>query len=240
MPHQDMTVLELAEYLHMSPQQVERLVQREELPMRKVGGEWRFSRAEVHSWLESRLGVFGDKELADVEGAMLRQAELHTAILPLTTLIRPELVRVPLLAKTKDSVIRELVALGFEAGMVWDPERMADTLRAREELMSTAQDNGIAILHPRRPQESILAQPYLALGITPQGIPFGGGRTLTDVFFCVCSISDRGHLSTLARLSRLLQRAGFLDELRSSHGPSEAVKVIARYEAQVLEPDPLG
>ena len=234
MSHQDMSFTELAEYLHLGTQQVERLMSREDLPARRVAGEWRFSKAEIHQWLEDRLGVYGDKELAQVEGAMERHSAHSSELLPLSELIRPELVRIPLPARTRDSVIREMVAIGTEAGLLWDPERMADALRAREELMSTAMDNGVAILHPRRPQDSILAEPFVALGITSQGIPFGGGRILTDVFFCVASTSDRGHLSTLARISRLLQREGFLHELRAATDANVA-DVIRICETEMLD-----
>lgn len=230
-----MSLSELAEYLHLGVQQVERLMSREDLPARRVAGEWRFSRAEIHQWLEDRLGLYGDKELAQVEGAMERHSTQRSAILRLTELIRPELIRIPLPARTRDSVVREMVAIGTEAGLLWDPERMADALRTREELMSTAMDNGVAILHPRRPQDSILAEPYVALGITSQGIPFGGSRSLTDVFFCVASISDRGHLSTLARISRLLQREGFLQELRGVTDANSACEVIRNCELEILE-----
>ena len=76
---------------------------------------------------------------------------------------------------------------------------MADAVRAREQLQSTAMDNGVALLHPRRPLANILAEPVLAVGISPQGIPFGGSSRLTDVFLLICSCDDRGHLRTLAR-----------------------------------------
>ena len=82
---------------------------------------------------------------------------------------------------------------------------MTEAIRNREELYPTAMDNGVALLHPRRPMPNILGQAVLALGICPGGIPFGGNHgALTDVFFLICSVEDRGHLRTLARLSRVL------------------------------------
>ena len=50
---------------------------------------------------------------------------------------------------------------------------MADAVRAREDMMPTALDIGVALLHPRRPLASILDRPLLALGRTDRGIPFG-------------------------------------------------------------------
>ena len=72
MPHEDFDLESLAAYLHLLPQKVGRLADRGKLPGRKVGGEWRFSRAEIHHWLETRIGLADEEELVNVEGALRR------------------------------------------------------------------------------------------------------------------------------------------------------------------------
>jgi nitrogen PTS system EIIA component len=76
----------------------------------------------------------------------------------------------------------------------------------------------------------ILAQPFLALGCTTTGIPFGGTAPMSDVFFLICSTEDRGHLRTLARLSRILALPGFLNALHQVGSPAEAHELIATTE----------
>jgi PTS system nitrogen regulatory IIA component len=39
---------------------------------------------------------------------------------------------------------------------------------------------------------------------------------MTDVFFLIASTEDRGHLRTLARLSRMLATQGFIETLRAA------------------------
>jgi PTS system nitrogen regulatory IIA component len=39
---------------------------------------------------------------------------------------------------------------------------------------------------------------------------------MTDVFFLIASTEDRGHLRTLARLSRILTTPGFVEALRAA------------------------
>ncbi|HEY2894975.1 MAG TPA: PTS sugar transporter subunit IIA, partial [Pirellulales bacterium] len=74
-------------------------------------------------------------------------------------------------------------------------------------------------------------RPFLALGRTDRGIPFASRRGfLTDVFFLICSTDDRGHLRTLARLSRLLALPTFLPELRGAQNAIEVQQVIAAGE----------
>lgn len=51
-PVQVMTVGEISEYLKLARSTVYRLAQTGEIPARKVGGTWRFSRKQVDRWLE--------------------------------------------------------------------------------------------------------------------------------------------------------------------------------------------
>jgi excisionase family DNA binding protein len=57
---QVLTALELAGYLRIHPTTVYKLAKRGELPAFKVGGDWRFNRASIEKWLESRKNQFPD------------------------------------------------------------------------------------------------------------------------------------------------------------------------------------
>ena len=46
---------------------------------------------------------------------------------------------------------------------MWEQDKFAEAIRAREVLHSTALDNGVALLHPRRPMHGCLMDPFLAL-----------------------------------------------------------------------------
>jgi PTS system nitrogen regulatory IIA component len=225
----------LAAYLHLSPAQVARLAERGNLPGRKVGGEWRFSPAEVHHWLEDRIGVSGEVELAQME-EVLRRTTGADEITSVADMLPVEAIAIPLDARTRNSVITSMVHLAASTGLLWDTPKMVEAVRAREEMQPTALENGVALLHPRRPMPSLLAQPLLALGRTSQGIPFGGSRSrLTDVFFLICSIDDRGHLRTLARLSRLIADPAVLDGIRTAPNAQPARQIILDRDRQLGE-----
>ncbi|NQT15231.1 MAG: PTS sugar transporter subunit IIA [Planctomycetes bacterium] len=232
MPTEDFDIDSLAAYLHLVPQQVARLADRGKLPGRKVAGQWRFSRAEIHHWLEGRIGLTDD-DLVDVEGVLEaeRRAQQQDEIV-IADLLPPAAIAVPLKARTRNSVFNAIVKVAAQTDWLWDPDKMAQAIRDREDMYPTTLDIGVALLHPRRPLSGILAQPLLALGCTPSGIPFGGGRGgLTDVFFLICSVDDRGHLRTLARLSRVITTPGFLDQLRQAPDAASAHRLIAETEA---------
>jgi PTS system nitrogen regulatory IIA component len=126
-------------------------------------------------------------------------------------------------------VIQSLMDVAARTGLLWDPERMAEAVRAREEMNPTALENGVALLHPRRPMPSILGAALVAFGRTPNGIPFGG-PVLTDLFFLIGSLDERGHLRTLARLSRLVSDANLLAELRAAADARAVHELIQRAE----------
>ena len=217
MSGEDFDVDQLAAYLHLGPQQVARLSERGKLPGRKVGGQWRFAPAEIHHWLENRIGLSDEEELLQVEHVLQQaSADQDEAPISIAEMLPLEAIAVPLPARTRNSVIRSMVELAAGTGWLWDPEKMAEAVRSREEMNSTALENGVALMHPRRPMTNILGQALLALGITSAGIPFGAGMPMSDVFFLICSVEDRGHLRVLARLSRLLTVPDFLDSLRAA------------------------
>ncbi len=219
----------LARYLHLTVAQVKKMTERGKIPARRVGGAWRYSPAEIHHWLEDRILDSDSEEVARIEGVL--EAEAEPEELTIEVLLLPEAVAVPLLARTKTSVITEMVGLAAATGHLWDPDRMVEAVRQREDLMPTAMEGGLAFLHPRRPMGSILGRPLLAFGMTTRGIPFGDARgALTDLFFLLCSTSDRGHLRALARLGRVMSTPGILEELREAPGAEAAREILVARE----------
>jgi PTS system nitrogen regulatory IIA component len=235
MADDDFGIESLAAYLHVDPAQVLRLVERGKLPGRKVGGQWRFAPAEVHHWLEERIGLSSDEELMQMEGVLRRVAgKSEEPTLSIAEMLPPEAMAVPLLARTRGSVITSMVEVAARTGWLWDAAKMAEAVRAREDMLPTALENGVALLHPRRPLANILERGFLAFGRTDRGLPFGAPRgILTDLFFLVCSTDDQGHLRVLARLSRLIGDPTLLETLRQASDADEAYRAIAEREGRL-------
>lgn len=233
MAEENFDISTLAAYLHMLPAQVMRLAERGKIPSRRVGGEWRFSAHEVHLWLEDRIGLSDDTELAQMETNLERTDKQVDGEISIAALLPVEAIALPLAARTRASVISAMAELACNTGLLWDPTQMAEAVTAREDMHPTALDIGVALLHPRRPQSSILGGSVLALGITSQGIPFGGVSGLTDVFFLICATDDHEHLRILARLSRMINEATWLTELRDAADAKVAHQLIAARDASL-------
>ncbi|QDT72931.1 PTS sugar transporter subunit IIA [Lacipirellula limnantheis] len=229
-------IASLAAYLHMMPAQVSKLAERGKLPGRRIGGQWKFTRPEVSQWLEERMGLSGDEELAALE-TRLRLDDAHGAsVIDLAELIPAECVAVPLAARTRASVIKAMCELAAASGRLWDVERMAEAVSQRESMAPTALENGIALLHPRRPQSSILGEAVLAMGITSGGIPFGGGpggSGLTDIFILIAATSDHEYLRTLARVSRIVNDRDWVATLRAAPDEIAARELFLVRDAEI-------
>ena len=231
MSQEDFDLASLARYLKKTPEQIRKMADRDRLPGRRVGGEWRFAQADIHHWMEEQIGASDEAELVQVEKLL---GESETEADSVRQLLREEAIEVPLAARTKRSVISRLCQLAMETGLLWDPGKMEEAILAREQLHSTALHNGVALLHSRRPMSGIIGEPFLGLGITGSGIPFGGPRgNLTDVFFLIGSTEESQHLRTLARISRLIFEPEFLEQLRSSASSSDAVRVVCDFDSEL-------
>ena len=239
MPHTNLNLQQLSRYLHLPDVQIRKLVDKGAIPSRRVNGELVFSRDEVHHWLERRIGVSGEEELVQVEMALTKSIPpgMMENEVSLVSLIPDGAMALPLIAKTRDSVIRSMVQLGSVTGLLWDADAMAEAVKSREELHTTALDNGVALLHPRRPMASILGDTFLALGVVPSGVPFGGTCGLTDVFFLICSMDDRVHLRILTRLSRVLTYPDFLRRLRELSNELEVRTLVSEIEGAMSSVD---
>jgi PTS system nitrogen regulatory IIA component len=227
-----MSLEQLAVYLQRDVREVSKLASRGHLPGHKVGGQWRFARAEINHWIETQIPDYTDQQLTALEkrGSGSEDGE------PLVSVLLPEVsMAVPLAVSTRASVLKELVTLAEQTWQVYDPAAILDAIRQREEMASTGLPSGVAIPHPRRPLPNALGESVMAYGRTTSGIPFGApGGTLTDVFFLVCCRDDRTHLQVLARLSRLLLRPGFVDELRAAETAADTWQLLADAERELL------
>ncbi len=246
MSQRDFTIETLARLLQRTPQDVRRMVERDKIPGRKVGGEWSFPRAEILEWLAKEIDrVLGSSDAPPSDEELGRLRRVLTAI-PVTPtdevqpiciadMLIPDAIGIPFVSRTRASVFPEVIELAMRTGFLWDSDAMLEAIKAREELYSTALESGVALLHPRHPMPNILSQPFLALGVSSTGIHFAQTKfgQPTDIFFLIASVDDRSHLQTLARLSRILTYPEFLENLRAAEDAIAAHQLIAETEAEL-------
>ncbi len=231
MPYRNMTLADLARHIGMDAREVKRMARRGILPGRLVSGEWRFNRYQLLDWLQREMHTLDHHHIQNLERAMSDTDD--DAVIG--SLLGTEAVDVNLLAKSRPSVLRELVGLAERTGMVYDGAEVLSALEEREARGSTALPGGIAFPHPRRPLQYATAEPLICLARVPAGIPFAAsdGR-LTDLFVLVLCHDERQHLQVLARLA-LLFSSDLAEQLREAEDQEEALECILRLERDLLQ-----
>jgi len=225
-----MTLEELARHIGIDARTVRRWAERGRLPGMMVQGQWRFNRAQLLDWLQREIHTLDPQHISDLERAMSDGSDQQL----LGSLLAPEAIDMNLPARSRASVLHELVRLAERTGLVYDASALLHALQDREELCSTALPKGLAIPHPRRPLPYATAEPLVCVARVPAGVPFGapdGG--LTDLFFLVCSHEERQHLCILARLAMMLS-SDLPAGLREVTDPREALSLILASEAAML------
>jgi mannitol/fructose-specific phosphotransferase system IIA component (Ntr-type)/predicted DNA-binding transcriptional regulator AlpA len=236
MPYQILSLDAVAKYLHLTPSDIAQRVKENEIPHEKRGHRIVFSKEEIDLWASQRLLRLPGERLTEYHQKSTRDTR---EILPRQTLlperIQPGFIAPALPAKTKSSVLHELVAFAETTGCLNNPQSLMASLAAREALCSTGMPGGFALPHPRVPDPYLFESSFIVLGRTIQEIHFGApdGQP-TSLFFLICCQDDRLHLHILARICLMAQKTAILDQLRQSpDAPSMHASLLAA-EAEVL------
>lgn len=230
MPYRNMSIDELARHIGMDARIVRKWAERGRLPGLMVQGQWRFNRAQMLDWLQKEIHNLDREHISNLERAMSdgNDDEVLSALLP------PEAIDMNLPARSRASVLKEMVGLAERTGLVYDPQALLAAVQEREDMYPTALPNGVALPHPRRPLPYATAEPLVCLARVPAGIPFGApDGQLTSLFFLVCSHEERQHLCVLARLAMMLS-TDLPARLQEIEEPAEALAMILESEQQVV------
>ncbi len=230
-----MTIKEIATYLHLSVSDVELLVKQREIPCQKQGDRYMFRRSEIDAWASQRILKFTAPHLANYHSktsAKVKEFSPDVAVMPqLLTLDRIKLNKA---AKTRSSIIRNMVAMAVATDLVADGKELLTMIEEREALCSTALPGGWAALHPRHHDPYMFVESFMVVGRTVQPIHFGAQDGLpTDIFFLLCCQDDRMHLHTIARLCTLCMETSLLTSLRTADSEQDMMHVILEAEQEI-------
>ncbi len=231
-----MSLEEFAKYVHMDAREVRRLADRDKLPGQKVGGVWRFNRARVTEWLQQEMHTHDEPRLIELETVMGSgtNGAVNDAGMVVTDLIGLDGIDVAFAAKTRASVLRELVKLADRTGLLYDGDGLLKAVEERETLCSTALPIGVAIPHPRQPMPYVSAEPFICVARMSSGMVFGAPKgELTRIFFLICCHDDRYHLHVLARLMRVLD-GDTVEDLLHTETREELLELLMAKEKEVL------
>lgn len=140
----------------------------------------------------------------------------------LIDILKPQNIKVPLQATSKNQAIGELVDLLAANGEVSDPKKVLDAVLEREATRTTGIGNGLAIPHGKCTGTDNLV---MAIGKAANPIDFQAidGRPVTLIWLLSSPPDKTGpHIHALARISRLMTIDKFRQALAQA-GSAQAV-----------------
>lgn len=224
-----LSVKQLAEHLQVSDKTIYRMLWRGDLPGRRVGSQWRFSRSEVDFWLDLRLSRLAPPELRE----MSRAGAAGDG--PLAAALSPRNALIPLSAEKPDDIIRELVD-GVEFPEPVDRPALVERIREREHTSSTSTAQGVMFLHTARWEARALQSSNLfAIGRLSTPRDFGSsGADPVDLLFLLLASGHRDHLALLASAARMSRLPVVLAAIRAARNGPEVVQLVRRAEATLM------
>lgn len=218
-----LTVRDTARLLQVSEKTVYRWIAERGLPARRVGDQYRLSRADVLEWATSNRVAVSPEIFAEPE-ATGPLPTLADALAAGGVVYRVE-------GLGRDEVLRSMVT-SLRLPEDSDPDFVFEVLRARENLGSTAVGDGVAIPHPRHPLVLHVGRPSITLGFLETPVDFGAldGKPV-GTLFVILSPTVRAHLHLLALLAFGLHQPGFARAVRERSGRAEILREAGRVDA---------
>ena len=217
-----LSLAQVADYLRIEPIQVSRLVRQGDIPFSGTTAKPLFDRGEIDAWASRRILGMTDKRLANYHAESERPAKGGAEAFAVCDMISAERIVIDLPSKTKASVLADVTKIADDAGLLYNPHDLLESLKAREELCSTGLGNGVAIIHPRHHDPYLATESFLLLARAAHPGHFGApdGKP-TDLFFVLVCQDDRHHLQSLTHLCLMFTQTSLLAELRAAESADE-------------------
>jgi len=222
----NLSVKDVAEILTISKKTVYRMIKNETIPCFRVGGQWRFDRKEIASWLEDMRSFHLKSTTAE--------ANNEEESISLSDLIRRGGIHDGVLGGTKAEVILGCIKLIQAIIPNIEEEELFQSIMDREALCPTSVGQGMAFPHPKS-FGKFANQSYIALCRLDRAIPFGSlDNENIDILFFIFPTSEKRFLRIHAKLMRLLRDDQVLSAIKGKQPSANILKIIAEKESEIF------
>jgi PTS system nitrogen regulatory IIA component len=215
-----MTLAQMADYLKVAKRSLLRMAQRGDIPATKVASQWRFMRSVVDDWLITKMKTLPDRELENL-------IDSEKLPVPLSALLRPELVRLDIEDVGVERILQLLTELLVRQNLLDNPKEFVAKLAEREEMVSTAIFPGIAVPHARKPEECPVSEARIVVGVSRNGADFNSldGQS-THLFCLICANRVLLHLKIIAELALVFRQPNLIEKLKNAADPEQVLEIL--------------
>lgn len=154
-------------------------------------------------------------------------------------LLKKDLMILDLKANNKSDAIEEIASKFYKKGYIKSKEEFINGLKEREDQGSTALGDGVAIPHSKN---KTVKEPAVLFARKKEGLDYEAldGED-TFIFFAIAAPDGENnlHVETLAQLSKMIMKGGFVDDLKTVNNSDEVYSIIDKYsdnkDKQVIE-----
>lgn len=216
-----MTLREIAGYLKVSEKTVLRMARAGDIPGAKISGQWRFHRGVLDMWLASKMEAAPDDSLLNILKTKRQSIDRIPQLVNSNRLV----LNMP--PAGKHEILLSLVKAAENEGLLEDPGSFLQLVLEREEVVSTAIGGGIAVPHTHVHENSGIREPFIVIGVCPEGTDFESlDGAPTYVFFLLGAIDVAQHLKLMAKMVLLCRNTMFIERIRISSSSNEVMHVL--------------
>lgn len=219
----DLKIKDIVDLFQVSEKTVYRWIKENKIPCYRINHQYRFNRAEINEWILSNK-----IELSDTlfELSIVGRPTVFTDLLRRGGIYR----NIP--GATIKQVLHNSIDLINTPPHI-SKEEIISALLNREEMMSTAIGNGIAIPHPRNPMITNIQDACIAICFLQHPIDFNAldGRAVHTLFILLTS-SPKRHLEVLSKISYLCRMESFVNLLEKQAAEVEILSFVEEKEQE--------
>jgi PTS system nitrogen regulatory IIA component len=224
----NLSVRDVAELLNVSEKTIYRMIQNETIPCFRVGGQWRFDRNEIASWLE-------DTRAFSYKTAIENVSSEDEESISLSEFLRRGGIYYHLRGDTKEEAIAACLERINTGVPPVETKRFFSSIMDRETLCPTAVGHGIAFPHPKSFRK-FAEFSHIALCFLEKPIPYGAlDNESVDTLFFIFPKSEMRFLRIQAKLLRLLRDEEVISALKRVPGEDEIYGIFTRKEAEIFK-----
>ncbi len=225
-----MTTRELANYIKLNEKTVIRMAQNGKMPGVKIGNQWRFHLTTIDRYLQTDLieSSNGDLDLI---------IETKKDAIPLSRLTDSKFIKINSPVKTSEQVLIELCKIAYAGGLTSKYDNLLKELKQREQMLTTAVGNRVALPHPRHPSEQLFKEPKIIILHSKKGINFNApDKKLASVFFMPCASTEFVHIRLLAKISKLLHDTNIVEQIINAKTKEQIMRLLLEFDKKHLFP----
>lgn len=212
-----LTINETAKKLKVSPNVIQEMIKDQVFSGIKKGNTIKIDKNEVDEWLA---------QLNEDEAQSLA---MKRTVCRFQDYLFPENILLDFQADNKYEAIAKMAIHAKEQKIVRDHRWLYEVVVAREDLVSTAVGNNIALLHPRHHHPSKIKKPCVLFGRTRQGVEFDApDEKPVNLLFMLLLHNDKQHLFSLSYISQITLQEENIKALNNAKTPVEVISILTK------------